>query len=114
MANCDHEPVSTQRNTAVTRALAGQRVTVFELDDGTIQVRHAGKVLPTTQFGKEDANITQGAVVASKLLGGVLQHIKDKQAKKDSVTFDKLRTRREKRLLLQCSKAVAQLRLRTL
>jgi hypothetical protein len=91
----------------VTRALAGQRVTVFELDDGTIQVRHAGKVLPTTQFGREDANITQGAVVASKLLGGVLQQIKDKQAKKDSDNFDKLRTQREKRLLLQRTKAVA-------
>jgi len=95
------------QETAVTRTLAGQRVTVFELDDGTIQVRHAGKVLPTTQFGKEDANITQGAVVASKLLGGVLQQIKDKQAKRDSAKFDKLRTHREKRLLLQRTKAVA-------
>ena len=50
-----------------TRALAGQRVTVFELDDGTVQVRHGGKVLPTIQFGKEQATITQGAVVANKI-----------------------------------------------
>jgi hypothetical protein len=60
-----------------------------------------------TQFGKEDANIIQGAVVASKLLGGVLQQIKDKQAKKDSDKFDKLRTQREKRLSMQRTKAVA-------
>jgi hypothetical protein len=45
--------------------------------------------------------------VASKLLGGVLQQIEDKQAKKDSDKFDKLRTQREKRLLLQRAKAVA-------
>jgi hypothetical protein len=78
-----------------------------ELDDGTIQVRHAGKVLPVAQFGREDLNITQGAVVASKLLGGVLEQIKDKQAKKDSDKFGKLRTQREKRLFLQRAKAVA-------
>ena len=51
-----------QANTSLTfssgqRALAGQRVTVFELDDGTVQVRHAGKVLPTTQIGKEDEDV---------------------------------------------------------
>ncbi|HZM11416.1 MAG TPA: ISNCY family transposase [Candidatus Limnocylindrales bacterium] len=95
------------QETDVTRALAGQRVTVFELDDGTVQVRHGSKVLPATQFGREDADITQGAIVSNKLLAGVLQHIKDKQTKKDSDKFDKLRTHREKRLLLQRAKAVA-------
>jgi transposase len=89
------------------RGLAGQRVTVFELDDGTVQVRHGGKVLPTIQFGKEQATITQGAVVANKMLAGVLQQIKDKQAKKDSDKFHKLRTHREKRLHSQRAKAVA-------
>jgi len=59
------------QETAVTRALAGQRVTVFELDDGTIQMRHAGKVLPMTQFGREGANIIQGAVVANKMLARI-------------------------------------------
>ena len=93
--------------TEATRALAGQRVTVFELDDGTIQVRHAGKVLPMTQFGKDDANIAQSAVVANKMLARVLQQIKDTQAKKDSDKFDKLRSQREKRLHLQRTKAVA-------
>ena len=41
------------------------------------------------------------------MLAGVLQQIKDKQAKKDSDKFDKLRTQREKRLHLQRTKAVA-------
>jgi len=65
------------------------------------------KVLPIAQLGMDDANIAQGAVVASRLLGGLLQQLKDKQAKKDSAKFDKLRTQREKRLLLQRAKAVA-------
>ena len=65
------------------------------------------KVLPIAQLGMDDANIAQGAVVASRLLCGLVQQLKDKQAKKDSAKFDKLRTQREKRLLLQRAKAVA-------
>jgi hypothetical protein len=42
-----------------------------------------------------------------KLLLGVLQHIKDSQAKRDSDKVVKLRTKRDKRLLLQRAKAVA-------
>jgi hypothetical protein len=82
-------------------------VTVYELNDGTVQVRHNGKVLAMTVFSKEEARITQGAIVSNKLLSGVLQHIKDKQAKKDSEKVVKLHTKRDKRLLLHRAKAVA-------
>ena len=69
-------------DTEETRLLAGQRVTVVELSDGTVEARHAGKLLPLTRFSKDDAEITQGTIVSNKLLAGVLQHIKGKQAEK--------------------------------
>ena len=90
-----------------TRALAGKRVTVVELNDGTVQARHDGKVLSMKSFSKDDAQITQGAIVSNKLLSGALQHIKDKQATKDLEKLNKARTKREKRLLQQRAKAVA-------
>jgi hypothetical protein len=52
-------------DTEETRLLAGQRLTVVELSDGTVQARQAGKVLPLTRFGKDDAEITQGAIRSS-------------------------------------------------
>jgi len=86
-------------DTEEIRVLAGQRLTVVELSDGTVQARHAGKLLPLTRFGKDDAEITQGTIVSNKLLAGALQFIKDKQAEKDMAKLAKLRTKREKRLL---------------
>jgi len=94
-------------DTEETRALAGQRVTVVELSDGTVQARHSGKLFPMTRFGKDDAEIAQGAIVSNKLLAGALQHIKDKQAQKDAEKLAKLKTKREKRLLEQRTRSVA-------
>jgi hypothetical protein len=82
-------------DTEETRLLAGQRVTVVELSDGTMQARHGSKLLPLTRVGKDDAEITQRAIVSNKLLAGAVQFIKDKQAEK----LAQLRTKREKRLL---------------
>jgi hypothetical protein len=56
-------------------------------------------VLPLTRFGKDDAEITQGAIVSNKPLAEALQFIKEKQAEKDVEKLAKLRTKREKRLL---------------
>jgi hypothetical protein len=39
-------------DTEETRLLAGQRVTVVELSNGTVQARHGSKLLPLTRFGK--------------------------------------------------------------
>jgi hypothetical protein len=94
-------------DTEATRILAGQRLTIVEHSDGTVQARHAGKLLPLTRFGKDDAEITQGAIVSNKLLAGALQFIKDKQAEKDVEKFSKLRTKRDKRLLEKRKKRVA-------
>jgi hypothetical protein len=88
-----------------TRRLAGQRLTVVELADGTVQARHAGKLLPLTRFGKDDAEITQSAIVSNKLLAGVLRQIKSKQAQKDQGKLATLRTKRERRLLQERMKS---------
>jgi hypothetical protein len=42
-----------------------------------------------------------------KLLAGVLQHIKDKQAEKDKDKLSKLRTKRDRRLLEKRKQRVA-------
>ncbi len=94
-------------DTEETRILAGQRITVVELSDGTVQARHGGTLLPLTRFSKDDAQITQGAIVSNKMLAGALQFIKDKQAEKDVEKLAKLRTKREKRLLEERSKGAA-------
>ena len=72
-----------------------------------VQARHDGKILSMRSFSRDDAQITQGAIVSNKLLSGALQQIKDKQAKKDSEKLEKARTKRERRLLQQRAKAVA-------
>jgi hypothetical protein len=65
------------------------------------------KLLPLTRFSKDDAEISQGAIVSNKLLAGALQLIKDKQAEKDVEKLAKLRTKRDKRLLEKRTKSVA-------
>ncbi len=95
-------------HTEATRTLADKRLTVYELNDGTVQIRHDGKVLAMTSFAKEEAQITQGAIVSNKLLSGVLQQFKDKQATKEPENLAKARTKRYKRLLLQRIKATGE------
>lgn len=56
---------------------------------------------PFREFGKEDARVTQGAIVSNKLLAGALQHIKDQQAARDAEKLRRLRTHRERKLLLK-------------
>jgi hypothetical protein len=94
-------------DTEETRILAGQRLTVVEHSDGTVQARHAGKLLPLTPFGKDDAEITQGTIVSNKLLAEALRFIKDKQAAKEVEKLSRLRTKRDKRLLEKRKKRVA-------
>jgi hypothetical protein len=60
-----------------------------------VQARHAGKLLPLTRFGRDDAEITQGAIVSNKLLASALQSIKDKQAERDVEKLAKLMTKRD-------------------
>lgn len=90
-----------------TRALRGKLITVVESKDGTVQMRDGSTSFPFSEFGKEDARISQGAIVSNKLLGGALEHIKQQQAIKDAEKLRGLRTRRDRTLLL---KRIADLR----
>ena len=87
-----------------------------EGDSRMMEVKYTGK---TTDEGpkfsvtnKSNSQLLFASVAAyfydkaSKLLGGVPQQIKDKQAKKDSDKFDKLRTQREKRLRVTANNEV--------
>jgi len=58
-------------------------------------------------FGKDDARISQGAIVSNKLLAGALRHIKHEQEKKDVEKLRRLRTTREKQLLRKRAEALA-------
>jgi hypothetical protein len=65
------------------RRLRGHRVTVHEHADGTITIRHAGRVLPHRAHAKDTARITQGAVVEHKRLATALQWIAERQRARD-------------------------------
>lgn len=94
-------------DTDEARALAGRSITVVELRDGTVQVRAGTRSFAVTEFGKDEARITQGAIVSNKLLAGALQHIKREQKKKDTEKLRRLRTKRDRRLLLRRVEASA-------
>jgi hypothetical protein len=92
-------------NTDETRALAGRSVTVFERRDGTVQVRAHTRSFAVSEFGKDEARISQGAIVSNKLLAGALQHIKRRQEKKDVEKLRQLRSKRDKELLRKRAQA---------
>jgi transposase len=82
------------------RDARGQRVTVFEYDDGSVCIRHGSVVLPARAFPRDNPRMEQGAVVESKLLSGALKHIQDKQLERDQVRLASRRlTKREKERL---------------
>lgn len=62
-----------------TLPLAGERCCIHESDDGCIEVRHAGKILPCRVFFDKDPHVEQGAIVAHKRLGVVLAKIQADQ-----------------------------------
>jgi hypothetical protein len=66
-----------------TLPLAGERCCVHEYEDGRIEVRHAGKILPCRVFFDKDPHVDQGAIVAHKRLGAVLTKIQADQRERD-------------------------------
>jgi hypothetical protein len=65
------------------RRLRGHRVTVHEDEHGTITIRHEGRELSHRAHPKENARITQGAIVENKRLGAALQWIAEQQRHRD-------------------------------
>ena len=66
-------------DTPAHRRLRGHRVTVHEHADGTITIRHAGRVLPYRAQPKETARITPGAIVEHKRLANPNLTLRQKQ-----------------------------------
>jgi len=66
-----------------TLPLAGQRCRVHEHEDGRVEIRHAGKLLPSRVFFDKDPCVQQGAIVDNKRLGAVLNKIRHDQQERD-------------------------------
>ncbi len=82
---------------AASRAARGQRVTVFEDDDGSISIRHEGVVMPARAFPRDNPRIEHGAIVENKLLSGALKYIQEKQSERDQARLvSRGLTKREK------------------
>jgi len=79
-----------------------------ENDDRKIKTPEGlGERPAATEFSKDEERIPQGAIVANKLLAGALHHIKQEQKKRDAEKLRRLRTMRDKRLLLRRVEASA-------
>ena len=89
------------KETDQARALAGKTITVVESKDGSLQLRVGSRSFPFTESNKDDARVTQGAIVSNKLLAGALQQIKEQQAVRDADKLRRLRAHRERQLQLK-------------
>jgi hypothetical protein len=79
-----------------TLRFAGKRVRVFEREDGRVEIRCEGQLLPYSPFDKNRC-VDQGAVVENKRLGAVLSVIQASQAERDKARLaSKKLTLREK------------------
>ncbi len=79
-----------------TLAFAGKRVRVFEWEDGRVEIRCEGQLLPCSPFDKNRC-VNQGAVVENKRLGAVLSVIQASQLERDNARLaSKKITLREK------------------
>lgn len=86
--------------TPEAHAIKGQRVRVYEDDDGNISIRSGDVELAAKAFAKRPrAGVTPGAIVANKHLGEVLTRIRAKQLKRDEEELAKAKTKRARRLI---------------
>src|SRR4051812_37749346 len=79
-----------------TLPFAGKRVRIFQWEDGRVEIRCEGRLLPYSPFDKNRC-VNQGAVVENKRLGAVLSVIQASQAERDKARLaSKKLTIREK------------------
>jgi len=73
---------------------------VHEHEDGTITIHHAGRVLAHHAHPKDEARITQGAIVGNKHLADTLEWIAEQQRQRDRerLANPKITLREKKRI----------------
>ncbi len=71
-------------DTVANRRLRGHDVTVHEHEDGRITIRHAGRTLGSRAHPKDEARVTQGAIVEHKRLAAALTWIAAHQRERDT------------------------------
>jgi len=83
-----------------TLALVGRRCRVHEREDGRVEFRHAGQLLPYRVHFDHNQHVTQAAIVANKRLGSVLRKIRMDQQERDRqrLASRKLTIRQKKRI----------------
>lgn len=64
-------------------------MTVHEDADGKLTIRHNGRVLLHRAHAKDEARITQGAIVENRKLGAALGWIAERQRKRDAENLTK-------------------------
>jgi len=92
--------IGTIEDTEQNRRLRRHRVSVHEHEDGTITIHHAGRVLAHHAHPKDEARITQGAIVGNKHLADTLEWIAEQQRQRDRdrLAKPKITLREKKRI----------------
>jgi hypothetical protein len=87
-------------DTEENRRLRRHRVSVHEHADGTITIHHAHRVLAHHAQPKDEARITQGAIVGNKRLADTLEWIAEQQRQRDldRLANPKITLREKKRI----------------
>lgn len=80
---------------AAAEAARGKRVLVVESEDGAVRIEYRGNELCARAFPKDNARVSQAAVVENKVLAGALLAIQAKQRQRD------LQLLQERRLTLR-------------
>jgi hypothetical protein len=70
-------------DTVENRRLRGHQVTIYEHEDGALRIGHAGRAVRFRAHAKDEARISQGAIVENKRLGAALGWIAERQRQRD-------------------------------
>lgn len=70
-------------DTVENRKLRGHHLTVHENQHGELTLRHGGRVIRHRAHAKDEARISQGAIVENKRLGAALTWIAERQRERD-------------------------------
>jgi transposase len=92
-----------------TLLLAGERCRVHEHEDGRIELRHQGQLLPCRVFVAPEPRVLQADIVANKRLGAVLAQIQKNQQERDRARLAsrKLTLRQKERIRAAKARATA-------